>query len=377
MHDYQKTNEYFAQIAPGLEEDGAKEFKWYGAKATTTILSGIYFTADKESLYRINYKSRLATRILAPLTSFECFSSDGIYNAGKQIDWDDFISVSDTFAVFANVSDSNVDNSHFAALRLKDAIADWFVDKYGKRPSIDTKNPAIWFNLHLRKNQAVISVDTSCGSLHKRGYRKNAVSAPMQETLAAAVIQATEWDGEQPFYDIMCGSGTLLCEAIMYCSNIPAGNLRKRFGFEKLPDFDQAIWINEVTKSRKKIRPLAPDLIHGNDISDEAIRISKTNVNSLPFGNRVKLTKNSFEDLVIKKESIIVCNPPYGIRMKGNIEELYKKIGDFLKQKCSGSSAFIYFGDRKLVKHIGLKATWKKNLKNGGLDGQLVKYEMY
>ena len=201
----------------------------------------------------------------------------------------------------------------------------------------------------------------------------------MQETVAAAIIRFSEWDGAIPIYDPLCGSGTLLCEALMHYSHIPAGIFRQRFGFESLPDYDNAVWQQVKQEADEKIRELPKKLIAGSDFSLEAVRAARTNLMGLHYGNRVTIERVDIRKLPPLKEHVIVTNPPYGIRMGAdqNLETFYKTLGDFLKQKCKNSIAFVYFGDRKYIKKIGLKATWKKPIQTGGLDGRLVKYEMY
>jgi len=242
MYIYQEKNRYFAQIADGLEELGAEELLELGATDIRTVYRGLHFQADQDALYRINYTSRLITRVLAPLLSFKCHDTDYLYKRTREINWLDFLDESQTFAVFANVSNSHINHSQFAALRVKDAVVDFFRDDCGKRPSIDTESPHVWFNVFIEQNQATISVDCSGGSLHKRGYRQSTVEAPMQETLAAAIIRITEWDGERPLYDPMCGSGTLLSEAALKLSRTPSAWQRKHFGFKALPDYEFKIW---------------------------------------------------------------------------------------------------------------------------------------
>jgi putative N6-adenine-specific DNA methylase len=296
-----------------------------------------------------------------------------------QIKWTDFISPKNTFAIFSNVSNSKIRNSKFAALRLKDGIVDSFRDASGERPNIDTRDPDIWLNLHIENNEAIISLDTSGGSLHRRGYRKDAIEAPMQETVAAAIIRYSEWDGTVPLLDPLCGSGTLLAEALMHYCNMPSGILRKHFGFKYLPDYNNAVWTKVKKELDNEIRRLPDKRISGSDSSAKAIRIAAENLNNLKHGKRVNLKILDFKRAKGLENGIIVTNPPYGIRMgkKEKLDQFYKSFGDFLKQKCTGSTAYIYFGEREFIKKIGLKPTWKKPLKTGGLDGRLVKYEMF
>jgi len=378
-YQYQKDCRYFAQIADSLKEAGAVELSELGAEDVRPEFSGIRFRADKSTMYRINYLTRLLSRCLAPLISFDCHDTDTLYQKTKQIEWEDFFAEGNTFAVSGNVSDSAISHSKYAALRLKDAVADYFKEKIGQRPDVSVRNPDILLNLHIRNDKAVISLDTSGGALHRRGYKEETVSAPMQETVAAAIIRFSEWDGSVPLYDPLCGSGTLLCEALMRYSNIPAGVFRNRFGFEFLPDFDGAVWKQVKKEADGRIRELPKGLIAGSDVSAEAVSAARTNLMGLHYGNNVSVERAAFGNLPAFEGHVIVTNPPYGIRMGGdeNLEVFYKNLGDFLKQKCKGSAAFVYFGEREYIKKIGLKASWKKPIKAGGLDGRLVKYEMY
>ncbi len=277
------------------------------------------------------------------------------------------------------VSDSTISHSKYASLRLKDAVADYFKEKTGQRPDVSIRNPDILLNLHIRHNTAEISLDTSGGALHRRGYREETVLAPMQETVAAAIIRFTEWNGSLPLYDPMCGSGTLLCEALMRYCNIPAGIFRNKFGFEFLPDFDGSIWKQVKKEADTSIRELPQGLIAGSDVSVEAVDAARINIMGLNYGKNVRVERADFRELSAIEGQVIVANPPYGIRMgeDEDLEAFYKDLGDFLKQKCRGSTAYIYFGERRYIKKIGLKASWKKPIKSGGLDGRLVKYEMY
>lgn len=362
-----------------MEKLGADELSELGANNINPAYRGIYFEANHEILYRINYQSRLISRIVAPLNKFICHQTRYLYKKAQEIDWSEFISVNQTFAIFANVSNSKINHSKYAALILKDAIVDQFREKTGKRPNIETVNPDLWISLHIESDFATISLDVSGGSLHRRGYRSESVEAPMQETLAAAIIRLSKWDGSLPIYDPFCGSGTLLSEALMQHCKIPAGFLRKRFGFEFLPDFERSVWDKIKKDAQKQMTNLKDSIISGSDISYEAINAAQKNISNLPNGGNIKLKKTDFQKIEKLENKIIVCNPPYGIRSgdKNKIGGLYKSFGDFLKHKCQGSTAYVYFGDRKLIPKIGLKPSWRKPLRNGGLDGRLAKFKLY
>ena len=339
----------------------------------------MWFTAGKKDLYAIVYGARLLSRVLAPLVEFDCRDKDDLYRAAKTVRWEEFLTPKKTFAIVANVSESSITHSNFAGLRVKDAIADYFRDRTNRRPSVDADNPWISLNVHIHKERAAIAVDLSGGPLHKRGYREARVTAPMQETVAAAIVALSEWDGSRPLYDPMCGSGTLLCEALMHYCQIPAQVFREGFGFERLPDFDAGLWQTVREEADAKVRPLTPGLIRGSDISDVAVDAVKTNLMGLHFGGEVDICQSDFKDLDPIKDAVILTNPPYGIRL-GKDQDMnlfYKELGGFLKEKCKGCTAFVYFGEPKFIKKVPLAPSWKRPLKIGGLDGKLVKYDLF
>ncbi|MEZ4702716.1 MAG: THUMP domain-containing protein [Rhodothermales bacterium] len=379
MYLYQENRRFFAQIAHGTEELGAVELAELGARSVSTSYRGLFFDANPASLYRIVYGSRLVTRVLAPIAAFHCHNPDYLYRTAMDIEWSDFLPSDGTFAVFANVSNSKIRHSKYAALRIKDAIADQFRERSGSRPDVDTRDPDLWINLYIENNHATISIDASGGSQHRRGYRLEAGRAPMQETVAAAIIRYSGWDGDMPLYDPMCGSGTLLAEALMQYGRVPAGYLRSRFGFERLPDFDARRWKEIKAEMDGQIRVLPEGLIAGSDRSPDAIAIARSNLSALPDGERIRLSVTPFENLPGLAGKYIVTNPPYGLRLgrDENLQPFYKAFGDFLKQQCTGSKAFVYVGDRELLKFVGLRPSWKKPLVNGSLDGRLACYEMY
>lgn len=379
MYEYQQSGRYFAQVADDIKDIAEAELLELGAAETSHSYRGIYFNADPEALYRINLHSRLINRVLAPLKTFDCHSDKYLYQVGKQIHWEDFLNPEQTLAISANVTQSNINHSKFAALRLKDAIVDYFRERDGKRPSIDRRNADLWLNVHIEKNVAIISVDTSGGSLHRRGYRVETIPAPMSETLAASIIRYAEWDGQTPLYDPLCGSGTLLCEAYLAATKTPSAYLRSKFGFERLPDFDAGLWAKVKRDADNKIQPVSDNLIEGSDIDLKVVATAKKNSAVIDPAEKIKIIQKDIFEIEKLENTTIVCNPPYGIRMqqKSDLGVFYKNLGDFLKQRCTNSTAFIYFGDRKYIKQIGLRSSKKWILSSGGLDGRLVKYMMY
>lgn len=379
-HDflYRRAGRYFAQVAHGLREAAAEELGALGAEKIGLARAGLHVHAEPEALYRMAYESRLVTRILAPLLIFDCHSDRYLYKTAKQIDWPSFLSADSRFHVVANVSRSRIRHSLYAAQVLKDAVVDRFRDDTGARPSVEMETPDWVLNLHVHNDRATISVDLGAGSLHKRGYRVRTVEAPMQETVAAAALRLAGWDGTTPLVDPMCGSGTLLAEALYLASGLPAGKLRSRWGLHALPDFDADLWESVRGRADAARRDVPEGRITGSDRDADAVDAARANLGRVPGGSAVVVSRRRFQDLAPLDNVTIVTNPPYGIRLeKDRVAALMKELGDFLKQKCRGCTAWVYFGERELIKSLGLKSARKIPLRTGGLDGRLVRYDLW
>lgn len=382
MWKYQETRRFFAQTPRGLEPHALEELRELGATRCEEGYCGVYFNAGDEVLYRVNYMARLPHHVLAPLASFPCPSEDQLYRKARQLNWEKLFSSERTFAVFANVSNSRITHSKFAALRLKDAVADRFRQKVSRRPDVDSRHPDIRLNLNIRNNKVLISLDTSGDSLHKRGYRSAAVAAPMQETLAAAILRISGWKGETPLLDPMCGSGTLLAEAMMSYCRIPAAFKRhpkKGFGFVNMPGFDGKLWEKVKEQADSQIRPCPEGLITGRDIDPLAVEAARQNLSRIPGSQSVSCQLLDFRETGETLNHTIVTNPPYGIRVgeKEQLFKLYRQLGDVLKQQCKQSTAWLLCGDKELTKHIGLKISKRIPLFNGPLESRLVKIAVY
>lgn len=377
---YQEHRSFFAQVAHPIEALGGAELEELGATDVDPAYRGVQFSATPEVLRRIVYCARIPTRVLAPLATFDCHSDRYLYKrACEEVDWMSLIGVQKTFAIFATVSNSRISHSKYAALKLKDAIVDTIRKETGSRPSVDRHDPDVSLNLHIENNRATISLDVAGRSLHRRGYRLDAMEAPLQETVAASIIRMAEWNGEKPLLDPMCGSGTLLAEAFMVASNMPAQILQDDFGFQQLPDYDGASWKKQRTDIDAGITSVAEGLIRGSDIDGDAIQCARQNLDRLPGSSVVQTERKDFRHLPDFEYGVIVTNPPYGLRI-GNrdaLGELFKNFGDYLKQRCTGSTAYVYVGKPALLKKVGLRTTWKKELVNGALEGRLGRYDLY
>jgi len=376
---FRATGRYFAQTQGGLNDIASEELAELGAFDCKTSYNGVFFSAPDEALYRINYMAKTISRVLAPMVSFTIHNEKELYKKCLNIEWESFMSLDTTFSVSSSVSGSRITHSRFAALRVKDAIADRFRERTGKRPDVDTEEPDIPLNLNIRNNFCTLSFDTSGRSLHKRGYRINPVSAPLHETLAAAILRISGWDGSVPLYDPMAGSGTILGEALLMLGNRPSSVKKRSFGFFHLPGFDKKIWREVKHNCDAGIRTVQAGLISGSDIEKHHVKAARQNMNEIRDGEHIKIVTKDFHEIDSIENAMIISNLPYGHRL-GNEEEageLYTEFGDFLKQRCRGSKAFLLCGSTKLVKKIGLRTTRKIPLFNGPIETRLIELNLY
>ncbi len=376
---YVRERRFFAQAAGGTENAARAELVALGATDVRDGWRGLYFGADDETLYRVTYCARVVTRVLAPLVTFRCHSARYLYRRARAIDWPAMFPPERTIAVQANVANSALRHSQYAALMVKDAIVDAMRDRYGRRPNVDPHDADVRVNLYLQGNRATISLETTGGSTHRRGYRVDTVEAPMQEHVAAAIVHETGWTGERDLVDPMCGSGTLLAEALMAVAAIPSGRWRERFGVRALPDFDEALWRRVRGECDAAVRPVGAERLRGSDADVRAVRAARANLARLPGGEGVRIEPRRFEDLDGIPDAVIVCNPPWGVRLHAGepVERLLRRFGDFLKRRCPGSTAWIYLGRRELVGAIGLRPSRRIPIRHGGMDGRLVRVDVY
>jgi putative N6-adenine-specific DNA methylase len=360
----------------GLEPVLAAELKAIGAESVVQERRAVSFLGDKALLYKANFLLRTALKILVPITQFKVESKDDLYNGAKSIPWSEYLTLGKTFAIDSTVQSEMFVNSMYASLKVKDAIADYFRETFGKRPSVNQEDPDIRIHIYLMGDYCEISLDSSGESLHKRGYRLGQVEAPINEVLAAGMIMLTGWDGGADFFDPMCGSGTLLIEAAMIARNIPAGIYRKSFGFEKWLDFDEALF-SEIYNADYERESSAR--IFGSDISIQSCAIARSNIKNAGLSRIIEVATSDFCSTNPPFEGgIIVTNPPYGERLKAqSIIDLYKSVGDVLKQKYAGYTAWIISSSEDGFKSIGLKPSKKIELFNGALPCSFRSFELF
>ena len=348
-----------AKTFHGLEKVLASEIKKIGASEIKIVKRAVSFKGDLKIIYKANYLLRTALNVLVSIKDFNAKTSDTLYDEVKKINWEDYIDINDTFVISSTVYSTFHTHSHFAALRVKDAIADFFMEKYDRRPSIDTKEPDKRINLYISGDVCKISIDTSGDPLFKRNYRRDTDVAPLNEVLAAGMIMLSDYKGIEYFYDPMCGSGTILIEAARIFLNIPAGYSRKKYGFLKFSNYDYQIWNEVKREAQKEIKEESPIKFIGTDISEKVIVIARRNIGNARLRNHIKIeTKDFLNTEFNDKKGIIITNPPYDVRLKSNnINLLYKNMGDTLKHGFKGWSAYIFSGNFEAIKHIGLKTS--------------------
>ena len=377
-----------AKTFKGLEEVLAQELIELGANDVLIERRAVSFKGDKALLYRANLCLRTALRVLVPVISFKTKNTDGLYEQLKRLDWSRYMTEDTSFAIDATVYSETFRNSLFVTYRVKDAIADYWNRKTGKRPNVSTREPDLLVNVHIANEQVTVSLDSSGESLHKRGYRVATTEAPINEVLAAGMLLMAGWKGQSDFYDPMCGSGTLLIEAALIARNIAPGVFRQSFAFEKWKDFDAELW-NDVYNDDSAERGFNHH-IYGSDASFYAIQQAAKNVKSAGVLKDIDLRQIRLEE--IKNpfslpygegeggvSSLVMLNPPYGERLASNkdMEELYAKIGTALKHQFAGSTAWIISSNAAAMKCIGLKPSKKYRLLNGELDCQFNRYDLF
>jgi putative N6-adenine-specific DNA methylase len=361
----------------GLEEVLAKELTELGANNIELQRRAVKCTGDIQTLYRANFRLRTASRILVPIATFRANNPDEVYEQIKKIDWTQYMDVNTSFIIDSTVYSDDFRHSKFVSYRVKDAIADYFMERFKKRPSVQLTNPDLYINIHIAQNTCTLSLDSSGESLHKRGYRSDQTEAPLNEALAAGMILLSGWNGETDFIDPMCGSGTLLIEAALIALNIAPGVYRSSFAFEKWKNFDEELF-DAIYNDDSAERPFN-HTIYGSDISMRAIRIAEANVKSAGLSKYIKLEVKSMQDIEEPKEpALILFNPPYGERLiTEDLIGLYEMIGRTLKHKFSGNKAWIISSNFECLARIGLKPSRKINLLNGALPCEFRYYELF
>ena len=372
----------------------------------------VAFSGPPAALYRANLHLRCASRVLQLLSDTRCGGPEDLYAAAREVAWEEFIRPDGTLAVSAHGLLPGLDNSMYAALRVKDAVCDRFRDRFGVRPDIDVQKPMVRINVQLYEAgsrdggatdrgepRCSLSLDSSDPPLHRRGYRHSGGEAPLKETLAAAIVALTGYPelaadaapesapvstgdpGElPPLVDLCCGSGTILCEGGLRALQVAPG-LSRRFGFMTWRDFDPALWQRLGEEARAQKRPVAGPFLYGADLDGQALQTAQRSLEAAGLGAQARLTCGDLRDAVPPPgpKGIVVCNPPYGERLGNEAElvELYRSLGDTLKRRFAGYTAYVFTANLALGRQIGLRPSARHVLYNGNLEARLLQFKLY
>lgn len=374
-----ELQQYTAKTFVGLEGVLEEELRQLGATNTRRYSRAVAFEGDLALLYRANFQLRTALRILCPLATETVRDQEQLYAFAHRLNWLRWFMPDQTFAITAKVIQAPAfNNSTFVALKVKDALVDQFRRITGERPSVDKDNPDVRIDVFLYKDQCTISIDSSGESLHRRGYRSAGHRAPLNEVLAAGMLQLAGWKGEQPLVDPFCGTGTLLIEAALMARNIAPNIKRESFGFQHWKNYDAKLWDKVWLECRAQERRWAGQLI-GGDISGKVVRFAQEQVQAAGVAPNITLHHSPFAELPFPEAPfMLLSNPPYGERLdRHEVETLYQEVGDRLKAEAAGAQAWLLSSVPNFHRFIGLRPSQRITLYNGGLDCQFLQFELY
>jgi putative N6-adenine-specific DNA methylase len=371
---------FFASCPRGLEQVLAGELTALAASDVKVVDGGVHFAGALTLGYAANLHSRVASRVLWRVGQARYRTDQDIYDATHRLDWPAWFRVEHTLRVNVSAIKAPVKSLDFITLRIKDAICDVFRARNGKRPSIDTHAPDVRVHAFLTATDVTLYLDTSGEPLFKRGYRREAGEAPLRENLAAGMLALSGWTPDVPLLDPMCGSGTILCEAVQLAAHRAPG-ISRSFGFEKLLNFEAKAWdALRNTAYASENNSIKTD-IYGSDLRGDALELARVNLEELDLANKVTLKQANVFEMpapLTASGGIIVTNPPYGVRMedRDDLAAFYPKLGDALKKRFSGWTAYILSSDMQLAKGIGLAASKRTPLFNGALECRLFEYKL-
>jgi putative N6-adenine-specific DNA methylase len=343
-------------------------------------MAGVETEGTMEDAMRLNLFLRTGQRVLLLLRKLEARNADELYAGISRIDWENYVSPEEYLCVTSAVDNPTIRDFRFANLKCKDAIVDRIKKKIGRRPDSGSKRTGAVVDLYWKGSLCLVYLDTSGEPLYRRGYRKIPLHAPMQETLAAAVIQATGWKGRGNFVNPMCGSGTLAVEAALAALDMAPGLLRKNFGFMHLKGFNRSTWNRMLQEARARMKKSFHGKLVATDIDPKAIRAAGQNAAAAGIDHLIEFSVGDYAQTPVPEgHGVVILNPEYGERM-GRIEklrEIYRGIGDFFKKKCQGYTGYIFTGNLDLAKKVGLKAKRKLRFFSSNIECRLLEYDLY
>jgi putative N6-adenine-specific DNA methylase len=392
----QPQHAFFVPVPTGLEPVLLAEMEALGLPECRADAGGVHFRGALQDCYRANVWLRTGGRVLRVLAQFPCADEQALYQAAYQVEWERLMDVEKTLAVRVvlgrQAADTTLTHTQFLSRRVKDAIVDRFRDVFHKRPSVNPERPDLAVHAFIENGHCTLSLDSSGPPLFMRGYRQGQGAAPLKETLAAGLIALTGWHGERPFYDFMCGTGTLPIEAALLAGHRAPGLLRERFGFQSWPDYRPGDFKAVLEEARRQSRPI-PVGIYASDQDPRMVEAARENARRAGVADAIEFSVRSAADFdpapagageaaavgLPGSRGLVLINPPYGERL-GEVEALkplYKNLGDVMKQRCKGMEAFIFTTQSDLIKAIGLRASRRTILFNGPLECRLLRFELY
>ncbi|MCP4648484.1 MAG: class I SAM-dependent RNA methyltransferase [PVC group bacterium] len=380
MIDYDKKKSVLITCARGNVPYLTQEIEQLGYAVESSHETGIEMFASLRDTEKLNLCLRTAFNVLYLLKKFACRSPNELYREVKSIDWENIISPEEYLSIVTSANTKNVKNSVFASQKTKDAVVDRITEKCGSRPDSGPDRDNIVINLYWKDDRCWIYFNTSGKKLADRSYRKLPHKAPMQETLAAAVLSASGYDGSMSFINPMCGSGTLAIEAALIASRRAPGLLRSNFGIMHLKNFDKESWYATRKEVALNTRKQLPSRIIASDIDKKAIIAAKKNAQTAGVDHLIEFHVCDFSETPLPHEKgIIIMNPEYGMRLgeEKKLGEIYKRIGDFFKQKCPGFTGYIFTGNKELSKQVGLKTSLRLIFFNAKIECRLLEYKIY
>ena len=370
-----------ASSPQGLENQLAEEIANLGGQNIQIKRRYVSFQSNYETFYNLHFYSRIAFRFYREIARFPCFTKENLYQGVQtSFEWLQWLPPNKSFCVQVSGRSKLLNHSYFNALQVKNSILDLQKSIMGKRSNISIEDPYLIIHLHINSKEAILSLQSTAESLHKRGYRPSIGNAPLKENLAAGLIQITKWDGLTPLIDIMCGSGTFLIEGAEQILNRPLP-FKKKYLFENWVDFDMDLF-NKVKSNIKKdaFNNVKLTKIIGCEISNDVFHQAKENINLANLSELIDIYNIDFSKLNINSQrGMIVCNPPYGKKLgkeKEKLIDLYKKIGSSLKEKFSGWEFWLLSGNPELTQYLRMRSSLKIPVSNGGIDCRWIKYEI-
>lgn len=371
---------FYASCPKGMADALGMELQKLGFHTLEKNTGGVFFDTNWEGCYKANLQSRLASRILKPIMDFTAYNPEELYIQIQKHDFTKYIKPEQTLSIDVIIKESAMQDQRYTAMKIKDAIVDQFRDKFGTRPDVDNKQPALRVHVRAFKNEFHVAIDTSGDSLFQRGYRRDFVEAPIKENLAAGLLRLSEWDEKTALVDLMCGSGTFLIEAAMMALNMAPGMHRKDFGFMHLTNFNEKAWEKVLNEAMELELETTEVKFFGYDIDRRAITKAKENARNAGVDHIIEFKPQPVATVEAPAEKgMIIVNPPYGIRLgdEDNVRDVYKDLSHTLKHKFKGWDCWLLSGNKDLITDLKLKSTRKIFVYNGTIECRFLKYSMF